>query len=268
MKKTKGKISRKQTFHLKVYLLILLSTWLAYIICFRIPAGPKLPPQPEKTEYSKEVQEYFKAEVDITEFSQNPDKAIAYYDKAIAIDPTCDIAYANKAIFLMDKKDYIAAAACYVELNALRPRAAEYYVGKAFCQHKQGMENAAEESLRYALSAYNYRLKDKKSDIFWNRLNRALVLNLMGRKRTAKKELLSLKLWYKEFRPQVNAMIEKFNNCSNKHGDCWVLAQIRDVRTGDKVKGKWFDWDFGVFIILSGESMGSFFEFGKKKYGW
>ena len=224
MKKNKCKTSRKHILCLKVCSLILLSICLVYMIFFRVPAGPKLPPQSEKREYSKEVQEYLK-ELPPIKIISNPDKAIAYYDKAIAIDPNCDIAYVSKVNFLMRKKDYTAAYACFVKLNKLRPRAAEYYVGKAFCQHKLGMEDAAEETLPYALSAYNYRLKDKKT-VFWTRLNRALVLKLMGRDYTAKKELLLLKLWYKKYRPQVNAMIEEFNNCSNKQK--WNLLDHDD----------------------------------------
>lgn len=116
----------------------------------------------------------------------DPEEALSLLDKAIAADPHYAAARANKGQLLITRKNYRGAAECFEKLSDLRPRAAEYYVGHAFCLQRQGKARLARERLEYARRAYEYRLP---TDPVHARINRALVFFLLGQDSQAKEDL-------------------------------------------------------------------------------
>ena len=169
---------------------MLMGVWLVYQRFWGTPKGPELPPEPPKREYSKDVIELNNQAVELQ--GQDPQKALSLYDEAIGKDPKYYIAHTNKAQLLLSQKRYQEAAECLQVATSLRPRVAEYYVGRAFCLQRLGDTREAKRQLRCALSAYDYRIEEAENP--WTRLNRALVLFLLGRRTLAEEEIKSVGL--------------------------------------------------------------------------
>ena len=127
---------------------------------------------------------------------------------------------ANKGQLLVRQKKYREAALCFEAAIRLRPRSAEYYLGHAFCLQRAGLPNEARRVLLKALSAYNYRMAKSPH---WARLNRALVLNLLGRERPARKELESLEVQASDdsIRKMARDMLKIMAEA--QHDDPWAI---------------------------------------------
>ena len=100
-------------------------------------------------------------------------------------------------------------------------RAAEYYVGHAFCLQRRGMQDEARDRLLHAVSAYNYRMKKSP---FHARLNRAMVLFLLGRERIAGNELDDLADQWPEYASMVSGLRQAMNEATS--GDRWSVLGL------------------------------------------
>lgn len=205
--------------YLCIIVIVLVAGWAAYKYFYGIPEGPVLPPQSPDEQYSEQVIDLNNEAVALQ--LEDHEKALVLYDKAIEIDPTYHLAYANKAQTLLIQKRYEEAAVCFETLVALRPRAAEYYVGQAFCLQRLGQPKEARSCLMYALSAYNYRLD---ADPVHARLNRALVLFLMGKKRVAKKELKEMERADIEVSKFAAALLQSMEDAEKS--DPWLVLGL------------------------------------------
>lgn len=165
-----------------------LAAWVTHGHSDGMPQGPSLPPQLPEKEFAPDVVAMNDEAVELIQ-AGDLDEALALLDRAVKEDPAYHWAYVNKAVVLVEQKKYAEAAACYRRLTALRPRAAEYYLGQAFCLQRLGRSDEARERLRYALSAYNLRLDAQP---FEARLNRAMVLFLLGYDGFAEQDLREL----------------------------------------------------------------------------
>ena len=205
--------------YLCIIVIVLVAGWAAYKYFYGIPEGPVLPPQSPDKQYSKQVIDLNNEAVALQ--LEDYEKALALFDKAIEIDPTYHLAYANKATLLLTHKRYKEAAVCFETLVALRPRAAEYYVGQAFCLQRLGQPKEARNSLMYALSAYNHRLD---ADPVHARLNRALILFLMDKKRVAKKELKEMERSATEVSKFAAALLQSMEDAEKS--DPWLVLGL------------------------------------------
>jgi tetratricopeptide (TPR) repeat protein len=157
--------------------------------------------------------------------SQDPEEALRLYNDAVEADPEYWLGYVNKAQLLLQDKKYAEAASCFETLSALRPRAAEYYVGHAFCLHRLGKEGRVRDLLLHAISAYNYRMQTEDPP-FHARLNRAMVLFLMGREYVAMSELEELTGQNDTSDQMVSALREAMEKASSK--DRWSILGLDD----------------------------------------
>ena len=197
----------------------LAAAWSIYGHLCPMPTGPVLPPQPPDKEFSERVIALNNRAVEIQ--SEDPEGALRLYNEALKADPEYHLGYANKAQLLLQHKRYVEAATCYEKLAELRPRAAEYYVGHAFCLQRQGMQDEARGRLLHALSAYNYRMKKSP---FPARFNRAMVLSLLGREAIARKELDDLADQWPEYASMVSALRQAMNKATT--GDRWSILGL------------------------------------------
>ncbi len=102
----------------------------------------------------------------------------------------------------------------------------EHYVGHAFCLQRLGMEAKARKRLLHAISAYNYRIEIEESS-FHARLNRALVLFLLGREHLAECELDDLVDLDAEYGGMmVSALRQAMEKARN--GDRWSILGLDD----------------------------------------
>ncbi len=174
--------TRKVVYVMLVIAVAFTAVWSLYAYFYLVPSGPALPPQPPDRRFSKEVVALNNQAIE----TQDTEAALQLYDKALKIDPKYYMAYANKAQMLLYDKRHAEAVVCFERLAVLRPRTAEYYVGHAFCLQRQDMDDKARDQLFNAISAYNYRMEKSP---FHSRLNRAMVLFLLGREFLARREL-------------------------------------------------------------------------------
>ena len=156
---------------------------------YRFPSDIALPDTPPEKPFSEEVIRLNQQAIEIA--WKDPNEAFSLLDKAIANDPNYHMPYANKGTLLLSQKEYTKAKYCFEKLVVLRPRAAEYYIGLAYCLHQLGEPQQTQEQLRKSLSAYNIRIRQNQN-IYFNTLNRAIVLYLLEKKPLAIRELKEL----------------------------------------------------------------------------
>jgi len=119
---------------------------------------------------------------------EDKEQALSLLDKAIHEDPKYHLAYSNKGSLLLQLGRYAGAAEAFEEATKLRPHAAEYYMGHAFALARRGRHSLALDRCRYAIAAYNLRLK-KDPENPYTLMNRALVAFILGQKHLALGEL-------------------------------------------------------------------------------
>lgn len=178
------RFSSRSAVYAALLVAAMLGAWFAYDHFYGMPNGPALPEAPPKPTISPEAIALNNRAIEI--MRSDPDNAVRLLDQAIAVEPAYDLAYGNKATILIQNKKYKEAEDCLEKLTALRPRAAESYVCQAFCLQRLGRSKEARSRLLYAISAYNLRLEDQP---FHARLNRAMVIFLLGKERLAQREL-------------------------------------------------------------------------------
>ena len=193
--------------------------WLIRVLLEGMPIGPALPPQPPDREFSEEVIALNNEAVKI-QFS-DPEAAMRLYDEALERDPAYWVALANKANMLLDSERYAKATRCFEKLTELRPRAAEYYVGRARCLHSLGKDPEARDQLFKAVSAYNYRMDESP---FHAHLNRAAILFVLHRDRLARAELEDLENDETEHAAKMVAALRDAMD-KTENGDRWSLVE-------------------------------------------
>jgi len=148
--------------------------------------GVSLPPaEPAQTYSTKAVALNEKANELLTiDVAQAAD----LYDQAIEEDPNFYPAYCNKATLLVDQDSFSDAITYFRRLAALRPQMAECYVGWAYCLNRTGQKRKARQRLRFAIAAYNERLRQQPNDPM-TLLNRAVAAYVAGETETALKEV-------------------------------------------------------------------------------
>lgn len=193
--------------------------WLVRSQLHGMPSGPALPPQPPDREFSEEI---IALNNQATEMQySDPEAAMRLYDEALNRDPDYWVALANKVNLLLDSEEYAQADACFEKLTELRPRAAEYYVGRALCLHRLGRDDEVQDQLLKAISAYDYRMEESP---FHARLNRAAILFVLNRDRLARAELEELEKDETEHAAEMVAALRKAMDKAEK-GDRWALVE-------------------------------------------
>ena len=200
----------------------LVGAWFAYDHFYGMPSGPSLPEDPPRPTISPEAGALNDRAID---GMSDPDNAVRLLDQAIALEPAYDVAYGNKARILVANRKYKEAEACFDKLTALRPRAAEYYVGHAYCLQRLGRGQEARGRLLYAISAYNLRLKDQP---FHARLGRAMVIFLLGKERLAQQEIDEAEKYCpdSDYRRMVSGVREMIRQAPQD--DPWAALGLED----------------------------------------
>ena len=151
--------------------------------------GVSLPEEQETPVFSEKAVDLNDQAIEL--FDKNNEEAMALLDRAIEQQPDYHVAYANKATLLIGQKHYAEAAMCFEQAAKLRPHCAEYYVGLAFALARSGKPEPAKRWCRYAIAAYNLRLQKNPNNPF-TRLNRAVVMFLLGYKNVTLREIESI----------------------------------------------------------------------------
>ena len=200
---------------------VLGAAWLYENLSSAVGGLPELPPNPPERTPSKEVIELNNRAMEVA--LGKPEEALELLDSALETDPHYTVAIANKAQLLIRRKSYREAAGCFKKLCDLRPRAAEYYVGHALCLQREGNTRFARERLRYAISAYGYRLPE---DPVHARINRALVFFLLGEESRAKEDLDNAQSVDSDNR--VSLMISSLRSsfAEAREGDRWSVLGL------------------------------------------
>ena len=183
-------LRRRRTIVAGCFLAVVMAgVWLCYSYLYGIPTGPPLPPLRPEPEFSAEVIELNNRATEVHFYDS--EEALRLYDAALKADPSYYPGYSNKATLLLQDKRYAEAAQCYETATALQPHEAGLYTGHALCLHRLGKEEQARDRLLYAISACNLRM-EKETDPAPGRLERAMVLFLLGRDHVARRELEAL----------------------------------------------------------------------------
>jgi len=105
---------------------------------------------------------------------QRMDEALAFYNKALTLDPNMDIAWFNSGYIHLTEKRFAQAIEAFQKVVKLgSPFTADAYVNSAICQIKMGQLGQAEESLRRALAKNpNHALARKYLDKLLDHGNR------------------------------------------------------------------------------------------------
>lgn len=148
--------------------------------------GVSLPEKPPERTFSDEVIAINNSAANVM-FSDE-DEALRLFDQAITLDPNYYMAYTNKATLLIYQEKYAEAIPCFENASQLRPHLAECYIGWAYCLHATGNKAESKRRLRFAIAAYNKRLKSNPNDP-WTLANRALAASLFGETDLAQQEL-------------------------------------------------------------------------------
>jgi len=182
--------------------------------------GVSLPEEPEMPVFAVEAVALNDEAVEL--LGRDSERAMTLLDQAIAQQPNYHLAYANKGTLLIEKKQYHEAARCFEKAASLRPRCAEYYVGLAFALARSGNPEGARRWSRYAIAAYNLRLQADGKNSF-TRLNRALVVFILGYKNLALQEIEAVLHDNPDFGPAqgLRAEIE-----STDESDPWTILGL------------------------------------------
>lgn len=205
-----------------VALALLCALWLTYDHFYCIPSGPSLPPSPPKKQFSEQVIGLNNRAMKLVD--RNPEAALQLLDQALEADPEYHIGWVNKGQLLMRQKEHMDAALCMDAAARLRPRAAEYYVGKAFCLQRAKMPNEARRALMKAMSAYNYRMTEDASH--HTRLNRVFVLFLLGREVLANRELDALEEQAADDGIRMMVWTMRESIAKMRHDDPWAILGL------------------------------------------
>lgn len=143
-------------------------------------------PSPKAVELNNQAVSLFHQLIAEQKLHELP-QALNLLDEAVKTDPNYHQAYANKAGFLLSLKRYPEAAEAFTQAIKIRPHAGEYYIGQALALKKAGDFEKAKESCRYAIAAFNLRLKDNPNNP--SRLDRAIAVFLLGYKNVALDEV-------------------------------------------------------------------------------
>jgi tetratricopeptide (TPR) repeat protein len=210
---------KKQFSIIRFSILLLLALSIGgicfYVHEFRIPKGPKLPPNPPlKTEFSQEAVDLNEKAIEIWLLTddRDPEEGLRLLNQSIEIEPDYLTAYGNKCTLLMELERWAELEECCNKLIQLQPRDGNPYLTRAYCLYRQGKEKEVKEALMYALSAANYQVELGGAEAFNARLMRVPILHSLGKERLAQAKLDKLE---DEF-PEYLDMTVSFRECFNK----------------------------------------------------
>ena len=168
--------------------------------------------QDKKENYHPKAIEINNKAVELKQKFKN-DSALILFDKAIELDKTYYLPHANKVAIYLDRNDYNKALSeCKISLR-LQPDYAEGWVLAGTLYDLKGKTKSALQYYQKSLELYNKRISDssKKSNIKSNKLNRAVVLVLIGQEKEGRQALMQLKSEY----PDMN-IVDEFLKLSKK----------------------------------------------------
>lgn len=146
--------------------------------------------------------------------SNNPDslnKAISLLDEAIAIEPSYQLAYGNKAKYLMALGEKEKALRTILEIEKLASQDPYYLLEKGMLLEENAKQDLALEAYKQATSIFEKRLKDKPTEA--DLMNYTTALFLRDNKTPSLKEIE--KKYPKVFSASVRQYMEMMNYIYN-----------------------------------------------------
>ena len=110
--------------------------------------------------------------------------AIILLDKAIRIDSTYYLAYANKAMILQHLNRNKEAIQVLDKITKIQTNYAEGFLSQGLIYEELGNIDSANKKYKEAINTYNKRIK--KNDNIGDKLNRAFIISLLNRKKGQK----------------------------------------------------------------------------------
>lgn len=147
-------------------------------------------------------------------------RALALLDGAAREDPGNHLAYSAKGGIFLSVKNYSEAARAFGEAVKIKPDAGEYYMGQAIALQRTGDEGGAKTSCRYAIAAFNLRLKKNPDDP--SRVDRATAAYLLGHRGVALDEFNAIL----KARPDDIAAAEMKKFIESNPSDPWSFLGI------------------------------------------
>jgi tetratricopeptide (TPR) repeat protein len=147
-------------------------------------------------------------------------RALTLLDEAARKDPNNHLAYSAKGGIFLSVKNYSEAARAFGEAVKIKPDAGEYYMGQAIALQRTGDEGGAKTSCRYAIAAFNLRLKKNSDDP--SRVDRATAAYLLGHRGVALDEFNAIL----KVRPGDIAAAEMKKFIESNPSDPWSFLGI------------------------------------------
>lgn len=168
--------------------------------------------QEKKENYNLKAVEMNNKAVELMQKFKN-DSALILFDKAIELDKTYYLPHASKVGIYLNRNDLNKALSeCETSLD-LKPDYAEGWVLAGMLYDLKGETKNALKYYQKSIDMYNTKISDpnKKNNIKSNRLNRAMLLVLIGQEKEGKQELSQLKSEYPDMK-----IIDEFLKLSKK----------------------------------------------------
>lgn len=147
-------------------------------------------------------------------------RALSLLDEAAREDPNNHLAYSTKGGIYLSLKNYSEAAKAFGDAAKIKPEAGEYYMGQAIALQRTGDEGGAKTSCRYAIAAFNLRLKKNPDDP--SRVDRATAAYLLGQRGLALEEFQAIL----KARPDDIAAAEMKKFIESNPADPWGFLGI------------------------------------------
>jgi tetratricopeptide (TPR) repeat protein len=125
-------------------------------------------------------------------FAKNPQKALKLLNEAIALDPSYQRAYSNKASLLLKKFNHRKEALNTINiLIKIAPKIPEYYVSRAMFFQDKKNKKKIQKDYNKAILLYNEQINKGKNKSYAIS-QRAYLYFLLGKKKNAMSELNDL----------------------------------------------------------------------------
>lgn len=147
----------------------------------------------DQKRYDPKVIELNKAAMDTIKYAVPPKTnddsvllrdAIVLLDKAISIDSTYYLAYANKAMILQHLNKNKEAIRVLDKITKIQPDYAEGFLSQGLIYEELGNIDSANKKYKEAIDAYNERIE--KNNNIGDKINRAIILSLLNKKKGRK----------------------------------------------------------------------------------
>ena len=118
-----------------------------------------------------------------------PDSALYLLDQAIQLDPDYYLAYSNKSSVLLQLGQQVKAIEALKNAVELKPELAEMVVSLGMLYDYTNKPEKAKAEYQKALQLFTARIKNTNKHLVENKMNRAMVLLLLGDKEQGQKEI-------------------------------------------------------------------------------